>query len=104
VIFDIILEPLPRLSFLPAAASIGTRLHICVPGFSILSPSFRRLALVNHGLVLENVWVWIILIARFARVVDRLLGDGFLRRKCLALVEGFEEEIPIQSPAHYFTR
>ena len=51
------------------------------------------LALVNHGLAIEGVWVWIILVARFTRVVDRLLGDGFIRRNIWALVEGFEEEI-----------
>jgi hypothetical protein len=51
------------------------------------------LALVNHGFVIEEVWVWLILIARAARVIDRLLGDGFVRRVILALVEGFEEEI-----------
>ena len=51
------------------------------------------LALVNHGFVLESAWVWIILIARFTRVIDRLLGDGFLRRNIWALVEGFEEEM-----------
>jgi hypothetical protein len=51
------------------------------------------LALVNHGLALENVWVWIILIARFVRSMDRLLGDGFVQRNIWALAEGFEEEI-----------
>jgi hypothetical protein len=51
------------------------------------------LALVNHGFVLEGVWIWIILVARFARVIDRLLGDGFIRRNIWALVEGFEEEL-----------
>ena len=51
------------------------------------------LALVQHGFVIEGVWVWLILVARFARVVDRFLGDGFVRRNVLALVEGFEEEI-----------
>ena len=51
------------------------------------------LALVHHGFVLEGAWVWIILVARAARVVDRLLGDGFVRRNTLALVEGLEEEI-----------
>jgi energy-coupling factor transporter transmembrane protein EcfT len=51
------------------------------------------LALVHHGFIIESVWVWIILIARFARVVDRLLGDGFVRRNVWALVEGFEDEI-----------
>jgi len=51
------------------------------------------LVLVNHGFAIEGVWVWLILIARAARVVDRFLGDGFVRRNILALVEGFEEEI-----------
>ena len=51
------------------------------------------LALVHHGFVIEGVWVWLILIARAVRVVDRLLGDGFVQRTALVLVEGFEEEI-----------
>jgi hypothetical protein len=51
------------------------------------------LALVQHGFVIEGVWVWLILGARVARVVDRFLGDGFVRRTALALMEGFEEEI-----------
>ena len=51
------------------------------------------LALVNHGIGIELVWVWIILIARFTRVIDRLLGDGFVSRNVWALVEGIEEEI-----------
>jgi hypothetical protein len=51
------------------------------------------LALVNHGLGFQEVWVWIILAARAIRVLDRLLGDGFVRRNTLAIVEGFEEEI-----------
>jgi hypothetical protein len=51
------------------------------------------LALVHHGFAMEGVWVWIILVARAARAVDRFLGDGFVRRNVLALVEGFEEGI-----------
>jgi len=51
------------------------------------------LALVNHGFIIEGVWVWLILIARAVRVVNRLLGDGFLQRTILALVGGVEEEI-----------
>ena len=51
------------------------------------------LALVHHGFAGEGVWVWLILVARFIRVVDRLLGDGFVQRTVLALVEAFEEEI-----------
>jgi hypothetical protein len=51
------------------------------------------LALVHHGIAVEAVWVWIILIARTVRVIDRFLGDGFVRRNVLALIEGFEEEL-----------
>jgi hypothetical protein len=51
------------------------------------------LALVHHGFIIEGVWVWLILVARFVRVVDRFLGDGFILRTILTLVEGFEEEI-----------
>ena len=51
------------------------------------------LALVNHGIVLQSIWLWIILIARFVRVLDRLLGDGFVQRNIWALAEGFEEEL-----------
>jgi hypothetical protein len=51
------------------------------------------LALVNHGIAIELVWVWIILVARFVRVIDRLGGDGFVQRNIWALIEGFEEEI-----------
>jgi hypothetical protein len=51
------------------------------------------LALVNHGFVIQMVWVWIILVARFIRVIDRLGGDGFVQRNIWGLIEGMEEEI-----------
>ncbi len=51
------------------------------------------LATVNHGFVGQGAVVWIILVARFVRVIDRLLEDGFVTRNVLALLEGFEEEI-----------
>jgi hypothetical protein len=51
------------------------------------------LALVHHGIFIEGVWVWFILVARFVRVVDRLLGDGFVKRNFLALADGLVEEI-----------
>jgi hypothetical protein len=51
------------------------------------------LALVNQGFPFEGFWVWLILIVRAVRVIDRFLGDGFVQRNVLALVEGFEEEI-----------
>ena len=51
------------------------------------------LALVHHGFAIELVWVWILIAARSIRVIDRFLGDGFVQRNFLALVEGFEEEL-----------
>ena len=51
------------------------------------------LAFVNYGFFAEGAFVWLIVIARFVRIVDRFLGDGFVTRNFLALVEGFEEEI-----------
>jgi len=51
------------------------------------------LALVNQGIALELIWVWIIMVARFGRAIDRLLGDGFVQRNIWALTEGVEEEI-----------
>jgi len=51
------------------------------------------LLLVNQGIAAELVWVWIILVARFIRVIDRLGGDGFVQRNIWALLEGMEEEI-----------
>jgi hypothetical protein len=51
------------------------------------------LALVHNGFVIEGLLLWLILAARAIRVVDRLLGDGFVRRNILALVAGFEEEL-----------
>jgi hypothetical protein len=34
-----------------------------------------------------------VFVLRIFRVIDRALGDGFIKRNVLALVEGFEEEI-----------
>jgi hypothetical protein len=51
------------------------------------------LVLTHYGVVYEQAWVWLILVARFGRALDRLWGDGFVERNILALVEGFEEEI-----------
>jgi hypothetical protein len=62
------------------------------------------LALVHHGFVIEGVWVWLILVARAARVMDRFLGDGFVRRTVLALMEGFEEEITDRVLGRIITR
>ena len=68
------------------AAYLRTRLF----DFVAIVPA---LALVHHGFIIQEVWVWLILVARGIRVVDRFLGDGFVTRNVLALVEGFEEEI-----------
>ena len=62
------------------------------------------LALVNRGFPIESVWLWLILVARSARVVDRFLGDGFVQRSILALAEGFEEEITDRVLGRIITR
>jgi len=62
------------------------------------------LALVHHGFAIEGVWVWLILVARFIRAVDRLLGDGFVQRTVLALVAAFEEEITDRVLENILTR
>jgi hypothetical protein len=62
------------------------------------------LAIVNHGLAIQGVWVWLILVARFARVVDRFLGDGFIRRNLWALIEGVEEELTDRIMERIITR
>lgn len=51
------------------------------------------LVLVYYGVIFAEAWVWLILIARIVRAVDRVLGDGFIRRNALALLNGIEEEI-----------
>ncbi len=51
------------------------------------------LAIVGHGFAFESAVAWIVLVARFVRVADRFLGDGFVTRNALALLEGVEEEI-----------
>jgi hypothetical protein len=51
------------------------------------------LVLVTRGLPYEDVWVWLVLAARVTRAVDRVLGDGFVKRNALALLEAFEEEL-----------
>jgi voltage-gated potassium channel len=51
------------------------------------------LLLIHHGFTPGGVLVWLIFIARLARAIDRLLGDGFIRRNAFALADGLEEEI-----------
>ncbi len=65
-----------------------TRTHIF--DFVAMVPA---LALVNLDVPLEPVYVWFILFARTTRAVDRVLGDGFVQRTAVAIVDGIEEEI-----------
>ncbi len=68
-----------------------------------LSYSFSRfydfVSMVPIGVLVYNavpflgVWQWIILVARTIRAIDRLLGDGFVKRNFLALTSALEEEI-----------
>jgi hypothetical protein len=51
------------------------------------------LVLVQYQVPWFSVWVWIVLVARVVRALDRILGDGFIPRNLLAIAEGFEEEI-----------
>jgi len=62
------------------------------------------LALVHHGFAIQEEWVWLILVARLARAVDRFLGDGFVRRNAWALIEGFEEELTDRTMERIITR
>jgi hypothetical protein len=62
-------------------------------GFFDLVAIVPVLALVNHGFIGEGIWIWIVLVVRAVRVIDRFLGDGFVQRNALALLEGIEEEI-----------
>lgn len=49
--------------------------------------------LVHRGLPFEAMWLWLFLAARAGRALDRLLGDGFVRRQLLLLLGAFEEEV-----------
>jgi hypothetical protein len=51
------------------------------------------LVLIHYNVPFFHVYVWVILVARVIRALDRILGDGFIRRNALALASGFEEEI-----------
>jgi hypothetical protein len=62
------------------------------------------LVLVHYQLPHLLIWVWIILIARFSRAIDRVLGDGFLMRNILGLLEGIEEEISDRVMQRIITR
>lgn len=93
ILFDIGLGVVSAVEFFTRSGFRWNRTAYLRSRFFDFIAIVPALALVNHGFILEWVWIWIILIARTARVVDRLLGDGFVQRNILTLVEGFEEEI-----------
>jgi len=93
VLFDIGLGVITAVEFFTRSGFHWNPLAYLRTRFFDFIAIIPALALVNHGFALENVWVWLILTARFVRVIDRLLGDGFVQRNIWALVEGFEEEL-----------
>lgn len=93
VLFDIGLGVITAVEFFTRSGFRWNRLAYLRSRFFDFIAIIPALALVNHGFAIENVWVWLILTARFVRVIDRLLGDGFVQRNIWALVEGFEEEL-----------
>jgi len=48
---------------------------------------------LHHGVFIESLWVWLVLVARSIRALDRILGDGFLEHNFFGLLEGLETEI-----------
>lgn len=57
------------------------------------------------GFVQLPAWLlWLVLVARLTRMVDRTLGDGFVKRNALALVEAVEEEISDRVVGKIMTR
>jgi len=93
VIFDIVLGVVTAVEIFTRSGFKWGRAGYLETRFFDFVAIIPALALVHHGLALEGVWVWVILVARFARTIDRLVGDGFIRRNIWALIEGFEEEI-----------
>jgi hypothetical protein len=51
------------------------------------------LLFLHHGVFIESLWVWLVLVARSIRAFDRILGDGFLEHNFFGLLEGLETEI-----------
>jgi hypothetical protein len=93
VVADIVLGTLFLLEFLTRSGfRWGPARYAASHWFDFVAMA-PALLLVQHGVPLSGVWVWLILVARVVRVVDRLLGDGFIGRNIMALGEGLEEEI-----------
>jgi hypothetical protein len=57
--------------------------------FIAIVPAFLFL---HHGVFAEYLWVWLVLVARSIRMLDRILSDGFIEHNFFALLEGMEEE------------
>ena len=51
------------------------------------------LLFLHHGIFIEGLWVWLVLVTRSIRALDRILGDGFLEHNFFGLLEGLETEI-----------
>ncbi|MCA1814694.1 MAG: hypothetical protein LC624_12240 [Halobacteriales archaeon] len=60
--------------------------------------------LVHRGLPFETLWLWLFLLARGARALDRAAGDGFVRKQLLLLLGAFEEEITDRVMLRILTR
>jgi hypothetical protein len=93
VIFDIGLGIVTVVEFFTRSGFKWSRGAYLATHFFDFVAIIPALALVNHGIAIQLVWVWIILVARFVRAIDRLGGDGFVQRNIWALLEGFEESI-----------
>lgn len=93
VLLDVGLGVIFALDFVTRSGFRWNKLGYLLSHFFDFVAIVPALALVQHGFALEGVWVWLILVARAVRVADRFLGDGFVQRNVMALVDGFEEEI-----------
>ncbi len=93
IILDIVLGVVFAVEFFTRSGFRWNRAGYLRTRFFDFIAIIPALALVHHGFALEGIWVWLILVARAVRAVDRLLGDGFVQHTVLALVWAFEEEI-----------
>ena len=57
--------------------------------FVAIVPAF---VFLHQGVFAGYLWVWLVMVARSIRVVDRVLSDGFIEHNFFALLEGMEEE------------
>jgi hypothetical protein len=90
---DVTLSALFLAEFFTRSGFRWARARYMVSHFFDFVAMVPALALVGFGYPYESQWVWLILAMRAVRAIDRLLGDGFVKRNVFALIEGFEEEI-----------